>query len=113
MTREEIEEGRKLFDAHIELESETVTAYWDGWIAKHFDALLALAEEARWREVETEPPPFSTTLLGYDRFYEKVKTCSWGPNDRRLVFDDGDDDCDIVKWRPLGEAPLPETPEQP
>lgn len=66
MTREELEKGRRLLGAYdaalFRASHGSLVGLSDGaralteWLLDHAPKLLSLAEEARWREVETELP---------------------------------------------------------
>lgn len=50
MTKDEIEKGRAAYEARQQ------DFRWDVWLIAHGAELLALAEEARWRDVAEELP---------------------------------------------------------
>lgn len=66
MTKEEIEEGRRLLaqyaasGVHTDRFLEAVD-----WFFGHATELLTLAEESRWRKVEEEPAPTDGAFLEF------------------------------------------------
>lgn len=57
MTREELEEGRRLLAGTHDPENYASDGLLRDWLWLHRKELLSLAEEARWRSVVDEPPP--------------------------------------------------------
>lgn len=63
MTREELEEGRRLRALAGSLHIDTIAqARFSRWLFDNSEALLSLAEEARWRDFADEPPGVSRFL---------------------------------------------------
>lgn len=111
MTREDLEEGRTLIERCVygsEWDSGVKSSYAaEQWLKRHASELLSLAEEARWRKVETEPPPRGVWVLityqGDSRSFLARLSFAGDWSGRR-----GDPVSRPGLWRPL-----PKPPEKP
>jgi hypothetical protein len=110
VTREELEEGRdylKAFDSSPSLGEMRAIHFW---LMDHADALLSLAEEARWRSVTEEPPP---QLLEVDAIFSRGDECSRSV--RASLDSDGHwyDSIGGLRIAPTHWRPLPKGPVKP
>lgn len=101
MTKEEIEEGRKLRERWDRYPSLGQRAWLD-WCARHFDELLSLAEEARWMDVLESTPELMEEVLVYPNDANASSACAY-LTEHGWRYGDFGGDCNPVPthWRPL------------
>lgn len=104
MTREELEEARQLLaecrDGLCTDRSVRV------WFLEHADALLSLAEEARWRSVTEEPPQTNTWVCAVnDTVVVSGFVCCAGPG-AWISYHGGHSIPAPTHWRPLPRGPV-------
>lgn len=67
--------------------------------------------DSGWIKVASQMPTNNETVWGFDCYYSKEGPCVC--DGKMLEFLNGDDDCFIVLWRPMGfESPSAEEIEE-
>lgn len=103
MTREELEEGRRLL---AESESMLERSMLRDWLWKHHVELLSLAEEARRRDVETELPESDAVVqVWHVSLHASESPIAYSVNVARS-YGGGRWSLNMVThWRPLPKGP--------
>lgn len=100
MTREELEEGRRLWSRR-----DLNQFPFEKWLLTHADELLSLAEEARWRSVTEEPPQTNTWVCAVnDTVVVSGFVCCAGPG-AWISYHGGHSIPAPTHWRPLAKRP--------